>query len=1144
MDLRDVRENIYKAIREELLGPGSEQTGVDISEEIITDQPSKRYVTGILFNKSKDVFVNESENSNKEEFLFEDNEEEKNIEELKKSMIEGSDEKRKKNDYEAVDDEYYEEMNNAHIIRKSTMGLTFFVDRDVDSIKVNLKGARYYAVKTSECMVKYEGDTLPLEDKDIGSYIYFEDGMLKLIERFDTKDIKRWEGLGLFAERQDFQNKVYKLFNQCSKYRTAYKRKEIHFDNPFIIRFNNNKAKVDIEGEELKLFSIKRKFKNKYSITVMLINEALSAKDEKYLFQPEISINTEENYFVFQPLNSLEGTINPELDLLYRNKKSFGVGHGTSVDYLSVDIKTGQGTIKTDYIPKYEVANTNFEVPKVKGFDILSMYHLSDLGSIGKDELLKGLGEFIDTYEKWIYDIEDVGSKLEKSVVDAVRKNVKNCNVAKERMREGLALLDSNEEIFTAFKLANKAMFIQRIQSKYKDKVDSEKGFDEYRKYDINECRWRGFQLAFLLMVISSIGDKKNKFRDIVDLIWIPTGGGKTEAYLGVTAFTIFFRRINRKEHGYGTTVIMRYTLRLLAAQQFERACKLICACEYIRNEGDIDLGDEAITIGLWIGSEQTPNTMEKAKEALNEIRREKKYSNNKFQLLKCPWCESELTRGEKNKTGRLGYDISRGRRSKFIFKCSDDKCYYSEELPVQIIDECIYKEPPTLLFSTVDKFAMLPWKGEAKSLFGREECDSPELIIQDELHLISGPLGTLVGLFETAIDYLCSKNGVKPKIISSTATICEAAEQVRNLYDRKTAQFPPPGIQIEDSFFTSEEKIINKPGRTYVGICGIGQTQITTEIRLFASLLQRVNNLELPDNEKDKYWTLVAYFNSIRELGKALTLIDDDVKDYMIRMATRTGNLSDTRKIYSASELTSRNSSSEIVKILNDLEKNIYPNNAINVLMATNMISVGVDVPRLNLMTIIGQPKLTSEYIQASSRVGRADPGIVFTLYDGRKSRDESHYEIFQSYHQAFYKYVEPTSITPFSEPALERMLHSVFITMVRNCTILNDEEMAVGFDEHDSEIVKIKEFILSRARSISNDSITDTERILNEIIDKWREKATIAEYSLQYTKGLNPLMSRFYKNVEGHKGFPTMTSMRNVDGELFIKVLKREEE
>lgn len=1144
MDLRAVRENIYKAIREELLGPGSEQTGVDISEEIITDQPSKRYVTGILFNKSKDVLVNESENSNEGEFLFEDNEEEKNIEELKKSMIEGSDEKRNKNDYEAVDDEYYEDMNNAHIIRKSTMGLTFFVDRDVDSIKVNLKGARYYSVKTSECMVKYEGDTFPLEDKDIGSYIYFEDGMLKLIERFDSKDIKRWEGLGIFAEREDFQNKVYKLLNQCSQYRTAYKRKEIHFDNPFIIKFNNNKAKVDIEEEELKLFSIKRKFKNKYSITVMLINEALSAKDEKYVFQPEISISTEENCFVFQPSNSLEDTINPELDLLYRNKKSFGVGHGTSVDYLGVDTKTGQGIIKTDYLPKYEVASTNFEVPKVKGFDILSMYHLSDLGSIDKDELIKGLGEFVDRYEKWIYDIEELGSKLDKNVVEIVRNNIKNCNVAKERMREGLKLLDSNEEIFTAFKLANKAMFIQRIQSIYKDKVDSENGFDEYRKYDINKCRWRGFQLAFLLMVISSIGDKKNKFRDIVDLIWIPTGGGKTEAYLGVTAFTIFFRRINRKEHGYGTTVIMRYTLRLLAAQQFERACKLICACEYIRNEGDIDLGDEAITIGLWIGSEQTPNTMEKAKEALNEIRREKKYANNKFQLLKCPWCESELTRGKKNKTGRLGYDIPRGRRSKFIFKCSDDKCYYSEELPVQIIDECIYREPPTLLFSTVDKFAMLPWKGEAKSLFGGEGCDPPELIIQDELHLISGPLGTVVGLFETAIDYLCSKNGVKPKIISSTATICEATEQVRNLYDRETAQFPPPGIQIEDSFFTSEEKIINKPGRTYVGVCGIGQTQITTEIRLFASLLQRVNNLELPDNEKDKYWTLVAYFNSIRELGKALTLIDDDVKDYMIRMAIRTGKLSDTRKIYSASELTSRNSSSEIVKILNDLEKNIYPNNAINVLMATNMISVGVDVPRLNLMTIIGQPKLTSEYIQASSRVGRADPGIVFTLYDGRKSRDESHYEIFQSYHQAFYKYVEPTSITPFSEPALERMLHSVFITMVRNCTMLNDEEMAVRFNEYDSEIVKIKEFILSRSRSIGDDSITATERILNEIIDKWKEKATISDASLQYTKGLNPLMNRFYKNVDGYKGFPTMTSMRNVDGELFIKVLKREEE
>lgn len=1147
MELREVRQKIYEYVKEELLGPGSEQTGSNIENEIITDMPSKRYVTGILFNKSNEI-IEEGINTSSEddiEGIIEYNGQDEEIEELKKSMIKNNNDYKFISDYDDIDEEYYEEMNNAHIIRKSSMGLTFYIDRDIQEILINLKGARYKEVKINDCMIAYDGDLTPLQDKDIKSYIFYEDGMLRLNQRLDNKVMKHWEGIGLFSGRDDFKNKVYKLLNQCSTFRKAYKRYPVKFDNPYIVEFNDkNQGKLNLKEEKLKLFALKRKYRDKFSITIMLINENDVAREENYLFQPKIIINSKENKFKFLSSNNLEFSINPELDLLYRNKKSYGIGHGVSVDYLNIDTITGEGYINTTYLPIYEVPNTNFEVDKVDEFDILSMYNLSDLSSIDKSNIINGLNKFIDNYEYWINEIKKEGDILEENLLEAFNHNVKNCNIVKERMREGVEFLCKDNKVYKAFQLANKAMYIQRIQSTYKKEVNSEQGFDVYKKFDTNSCRWRGFQLAFLLMIISSISDKKNKYRDIVDLIWIPTGGGKTEAYLGVAAFTIFHRRLNSNEDGAGTTIIMRYTLRLLAAQQFERACKLICACEYIRKEDTSYLGEEEISIGLWIGSEQTPNSLKEAKVALDKLQTEK-YANNKFQLLKCPWCGEELTKSDKNINGVWGYYcISRGRNQKFQFRCPNEECYFTEELPIQVVDECLYKNPPTLLFSTVDKFAMLPWKGEAISFFKYKQCDPPELIIQDELHLISGPLGTLVGLFETAIDYLCTKDGIKPKIISSTATICEADEQVKNLYNRNTLQFPPPGINIEDSFFTKEEDINKKPGRMYVGVCGVGQTQITTEIRLFASILQKVSQLNLPNEILDKYWTLISYFNSIRELGKALTLVDDDVKDYMIRIASRTGNITDTRKIYSALELTSRNSSYQIVKILNELE-NRYPNNPINMLLATNMISVGVDVPRLNVMTVIGQPKLTSEYIQASSRVGRADPGLVFTLYDGRKSRDESHYEIFQSYHQAFYKYVEPTSITPFSEPALERMLHSVFITMVRHkIDILNSEEAAYYFDDKDNEIFKIKEYILNRAYSIGIKETDLVLRILDNIIEKWNYKKQIEEVTLKYSKGDNPLMNRFYEKVSGHKGFDTMTSMRNVDGELYIKVLKRESE
>lgn len=1144
MDLREVRENLFNSVKEEMLGPGSEQTGVKIEEEIITDRPSSRYVTGILFTKEVDKTIDDGVEDS--EGMFEEDSDdiiEDQIEEHKKSMINEEKQQKFRNDLETVDEEYYEDMNNAHIIRKSTMGLTFFIDRDIEEIRVNLRGARYREVRTSECMVSYSGDTLPLKDRDLGSYIFCEEGMLKLYQRFQNKDIKRWQALGLFEGREELLNSIYKLFNQCSAYNKAYKRYNIDFANPFTIKINSNgQGKLNIESESLKLFALKRRYDNKYSITVILINEGDEKKEEKYIFQPEISISSSDNKFKFVSSNNLEKSINPALDLLYRNKKSFGTGHGVAVDYSDIS-ESGYGIIRTSYLPRYEVPNTNFEVPAVGNFDILSMFNLSDLSDVSKSDIISALNEFIDKYDEWIGQIAKRATNIEKSLQEAVKHNLENCNVAKDRMRDGLNLLINNKEGFKSFQLANKAMYIQRIQAIYKEKVDATKGFEIYKNFDKNLCRWRGFQLAFLLMVIPSISDKKNKFRDIVDLIWIPTGGGKTEAYLGVSAFTIFYRRLNRKDKGMGTTIIMRYTLRLLASQQFERACKLICACEYIRQKDKLDLGKEPITIGLWIGSEQTPNSIQDAKYFLGEMKKDK-YAENKFQLLKCPWCGETLTRDNEKINDALGYYIQRGRDSKFIFRCPNNDCYYSEELPIQVVDECLYKEPPTLLFSTVDKFAMLPWKGEAIRFFRYNQCDPPELIIQDELHLISGPLGTLVALFETALDYLCTIDGIKPKIISSTATICEATEQVENLYNRKTLQFPPPGIEIEDSFFTKEENLENKPGRLYVGVTGIGQTQITTEIRLFAALLQRASKLNVSDDTFDKYWTLVAYFNSIRELGKASTLVDDDVKDYMIRIASRTGNIYDTRKVYSAAELTSRVSSYQIVKILDELE-NKYPNKPINVLLATNMISVGVDVSRLNLMTIIGQPKLTSEYIQASSRVGRTDPGLVYTLYDGRKSRDESHYEIFQSYHQAFYKYVEPTSITPFSEPALERMIQSVFITMVRHDNaILNGDDTARYFDETDEGIIKIKQYILDRACVKNSQDKKIIEEKLQDIITIWKEKSQIDDIPLKYTKGDNPLMNRYYEKPSKIKGIETMTSMRNVDGELLVKVLKREEE
>ena len=491
----------------------------------------------------------------------------------------------------------------------------------------------------------------------------------------------------------------------------------------------------------------------------------------------------------------------------------------------------------------------------------------------------------------------------------------------------------------------------------------------------------------------------------------------------------------------------------------------------------------------------------------------EVKEKHNKFQVLKCPWCGTKLVKDRvgNEMAGLFGYRMRSNRH--FEMFCPQESCFFAEKLPIQIVDEELYSTPPTLLFGTVDKFALLPWKKEIGSFFAAgSENRSPELIIQDELHLISGPLGTMVGLYEAAIDVLCQQKGIKTKIVASTATIRRAKEQCAALYDREVSQFPHPGLNAEYSFFARESNIDYDKGsfgRKYIGLMPSGKTKAMMEVRSIAALLQKINTMDLPDEIKDKFWTLTVYFNSLKDLGKCSTLVDDDVKDFIKRTAYRLGTAKDARMIGQADELTSRVSTTELNETLDKLEKLSYSKENIekrhfpsNVLLATNMISVGIDVARLNVMLLVGQPKLTSEYIQASSRVGRSYPGVAFAMYDGSKSRDRSHYEQFRAYHESFYKHVEPTGATPFSKPARDRALHAILIAVMRmSVEELKSEKDAAKFtmDEYQKQIEFIKNFIVKRnndiIQRINPDMDNDAERIANEIDTVFSEWQTRAE-------------------------------------------------
>ena len=430
---------------------------------------------------------------------------------------------------------------------------------------------------------------------------------------------------------------------------------------------------------------------------------------------------------------------------------------------------------------------------------------------------------------------------------------------------------------------------------------------------------------------------------------------------------------------------------------------------------------------------------------------------------------------------------------------CGDDlgRCEFTEArapragLPVMVVDEEIYRRPPSLLIATVDKFAQMPWNGLTQMLFGKvtEVCDRhgflspevddgqhhparnglpsvknrphnflrpPDLIIQDELHLISGPLGSMVGLYEAAVDELCSwtvdRKKVRPKVVASTATIRRAPDQVQKLFVRKLEVFPPQGTGIRDSFFAIQRPTgPDYPGRRYLGISAFGRRYPVAMIRTYVAHMAAAQVLyEKYDRLADPYMTLTGYFNSIRELAGTRRLVEDDIKA-RLRDADQRGLAK--RRVRALEELTSRKSGTDIPKILERLEamfdKSLEAQRAAerkagskvssavpyDVILATNMISVGVDIERLGLMVVAGQPKNTSEYIQATSRVGRSasGPGLVSTVFNWARPRDLSHYERFEHYHETFYKHVEALSVTPFSARALDRGLTGVMVGLMR---------------------------------------------------------------------------------------------------------------
>jgi hypothetical protein len=920
--------------------------------------------------------------------------------------------------------------------------------------------------------------------------------------------------------------------------------------------------------------------------------------------------------------------------LIYRKYIDYGEGYNTSINWG--ETKENLTFISTDFLPTQETPTIDFKpskiisneiIARIKDDRVLSFRYLSTLSDTTDSEIIAGLNLFIDAYgnegdNSWIIDKQ---KELDEEDLDAKSKGLLNkqleaCRNDFKRLKRNITLLEKNTGALAAFRTMNTAMFMQLHHSIKTDKgknlfVPEANDEKYYKNVPDSDYKWRSFQLAFIILNVDAFVRPDNEDKtvedvfgsgwpernEIADLVWFPTGGGKTEAYLGIIAFMIALRRFTKGEQGNGTTVLMRYTLRMLTLQQFQRATMLIFALDVIRKDKfslpeAYSLGQERITIGLFVGGGSLPNGWETTsfskgmKEELNDISEQisnigidKKKISTVLPFTSCPWCGGELFIDKDLKNispNHTREDGSYGRDNQLNIACNSKGCTFhskrsspTKSLPFRLFDDDIYKHPPTLLFGTVDKFAALANNVSTESGlrnkdsrrlvgkgYGGRNVLPPELIIQDELHLLLGPLGSSVGLFEKSIDYLCTyldENGdkIKPKIITSTATTRNTDKQIFALFNRRSEIFPKQGITCDDSFFAfykrNEDDIKEyESKRKYIGVLPIGKTQVWMQLRIISINLshrlkyfkEKYSNdevFETPgalDNLKkvfDYYHTILAYYNSLKDVGKAQSQLDHYLPgdiNYVIKNTipwSFLDKLIREEKEIKYSELTGRLSGEDVKTNLAEIEQKWTLLETIDdstelklkkisnpeFIIATNMISVGIDVSRFNTIVINSMPRNIAEYIQASSRVARDEDGVVFTVHHPFRSRDISHYQKFKEFHEKFYSYVEPISVTPFASKALDRYLAMYAIVIIRHNEELGlmNNNSANGIDNDKKAIIKelimaeieeihknannLDEYLLTRTAGVestidgivSQEEIDDIEFKLNELLENW---------------------------------------------------------
>jgi len=744
--------------------------------------------------------------------------------------------------------------------------------------------------------------------------------------------------------------------------RSVWKRRQVEGTTEVDIEAEGREAYVPVEDQEgVKLQVMVRHRGEARVVDLSLVNrqvEPQKARDASRLYQVSLTVTAADGEkAVFVGHNDPELSPPPshadeerlELDFLYRRYRRYAHGHQCAVE---ADVRPGElraWRLRTSCFPAADVA---LSVPATEASMPGVVLDMARLGSaeLASDDLVRGLRPLVAGYRRWLEDCEvKVASDPEaERYQPAPRQLLAKARALADRLDRAVDLLRDDAVAREAFRFANQAMALQRVRSELSRArlAGPSRSSDALlAELDVPAKRsWRPFQLAFVLLCLPGLTDPSHPDAHRgaddgeVELLFFPTGGGKTESYLGLAAYTFAIRRLQgvvgqgaeARDGSDGVAVLMRYTLRLLTTQQFQRAASLMCACEWLRRErlasGDTRWGSVPFRVGLWVGSKVAPNTFDEAHRQVQEMQGSDQAAGGPLQLVACPWCGARL------RPDSLRADQARRRT---VLYCSDPEgdCPFTplrspgEGIPVLTVDEEIYRLTPALLIATVDKFALLPWKAGAATIFGLvgQRCPRhgwrnpdfdkfcrgrhpatrelpaaqaepamrlrpPDLVIQDELHLISDALGSLVGLYETAIDRLCSREeegkAVRPVLVASTATARRATDQVEKVFARGLAIFPPQVTEAGETYFSSlAAPGPGTPGRRYRGLLAPGERLSAVEIRVVACLMEHAQALfDRYGPTADPYMTLVDYFTSTRELAGMRRLVDDDIAE---RLAT-----------------------------------------------------------------------------------------------------------------------------------------------------------------------------------------------------------------------------------------------------------------